>query len=139
MIVVGVDGSPSSIDALVWAINEAHLRSAELTVVATWDALETYTLEETDVPDEYFKERARERLRTAIEAAKARTPMHPVIHARVKRGHAAEVLIEASRDAELLAIGNRGHGGFVGMMLGSISHHCVAHATCPVVVVRHQK
>jgi nucleotide-binding universal stress UspA family protein len=52
-------------------------------------------------------------------------------------GHPATRLIEASAGADLLVVGSRGHGAFAGMLLGSVSEHCVAHASCPVVVVRH--
>jgi len=55
----------------------------------------------------------------------------------VSHGHPAEVLTDASTNAELLVVGSRGHGGFVGMLLGSVSLHVSSHARCPVVVVRH--
>jgi nucleotide-binding universal stress UspA family protein len=60
----------------------------------------------------------------------------PATERRVVQGNAAAVLIEQSRSADLLVVGNRGHGGFTGMLLGSVSGHCEHHAHCPVVVVR---
>lgn len=54
---------------------------------------------------------------------------------RLVEGHPVGILIEASAHADLLVVGSRGHGGFVGALLGSVSHRCVAHAACPVVVV----
>jgi nucleotide-binding universal stress UspA family protein len=56
----------------------------------------------------------------------------------VVEGHPAQVMVEASRDAELLVVGSRGRGAFTGMVLGSVSQHCVQQAECPVVVV-HQR
>jgi nucleotide-binding universal stress UspA family protein len=56
----------------------------------------------------------------------------------VVEGHPAPVLIEASRMAELLVVGSRGHGEFAGMLLGSVSEHCVTNAHCPVVVIREE-
>lgn len=50
--------------------------------------------------------------------------------------NAVRALLDASAGAELLVVGNRGHGGFVGALLGSVSQHCLHQATCPVVVVR---
>ena len=58
---------------------------------------------------------------------------------RVAEGHPAKVLIDASHDATVVVVGCRGHGGFVGALLGSVSHAVVAHAECPVVVIRHPK
>jgi len=57
----------------------------------------------------------------------------------VREGHPAPVLLEEAAHAELLVVGSRGHGAFMGMVLGSVSEHCVSHATCPVVVVRHDE
>ena len=63
---------------------------------------------------------------------------HPniTVRPRAVEGHPAHVLIEASRGAELLVVGSRGHGAFSGMVLGSVSQHCVTQAHCPVLVLR---
>jgi nucleotide-binding universal stress UspA family protein len=58
------------------------------------------------------------------------------VEEEIAYGHPAQVLIEQSADAGLLVVGNRGHGAFTGMLLGSVSIHCVTHSHCPVVVVR---
>jgi nucleotide-binding universal stress UspA family protein len=55
---------------------------------------------------------------------------------QVIEGPPARVLIDASQNADLLVVGSRGHGAFAGMLIGSVSQHCVHHASCPVVVVR---
>ncbi|WP_317620853.1 universal stress protein [Streptomyces sp. CBMA123] len=60
------------------------------------------------------------------------------IRTRVQEGGAAACLLDAARGAELLVVGSRGHGGFTGALLGSVGQHCVQHAPCPVVVVRHR-
>ena len=63
---------------------------------------------------------------------------HPgvTVDRRVVNGHPARVLVDASKDADLLVIGSRGHGEFVGMLIGSVGIHCAAHAHCPVLVHR---
>jgi nucleotide-binding universal stress UspA family protein len=55
----------------------------------------------------------------------------------VVEGHAAPELLDQSEGAALLVLGSRGHGAFAGMLLGSVSEHCLSHAQCPVVVIRH--
>lgn len=58
---------------------------------------------------------------------------------RLREGNAAQVLLDAAADADLLVVGSRGHGGFAEALLGSVSQHCVHHATCPVVIIRESK
>ena len=63
---------------------------------------------------------------------------HPglVVDPRIVEGHPAPVLVETSKDADLLVVGSRGHGEFVGMLIGSVSAYCVTNAHCPVLVYR---
>jgi nucleotide-binding universal stress UspA family protein len=83
---------------------------------------------------EGFEESAEEVLKDSLE--KAFGPDLPDnVESRLVRGHARESLIEASRDADMIVVGRRGHGGFGGLLLGSVSSACVAHAHCPVLVV----
>ena len=72
----------------------------------------------------------------AIVGPLAATAPTVEIDTRVVEGHPAEVLVEVSRHADLLVVASRGHGQFSGMLLGSVSQHCAAHAHCPVVIVR---
>ncbi len=63
---------------------------------------------------------------------------HPevTIDLTVEEGHPAPVLVTASKGASLLVVGSRGHGEFAGMLIGSVSEHCVTNAHCPVLVLR---
>ncbi|GAA1227726.1 universal stress protein [Kitasatospora nipponensis] len=135
-IVVGVDGSPSSIDALRWAVDQARTRSAVVEAVTAWQhpVSTGWT-----VPFEADEDLAAV-MRKVLDDAIARTtdPQGQVeIRPRVVQGGTVSSLLEAARGAELLVVGSRGHGGFVGALLGSVSGHCVQHTPCPVVVVRH--
>jgi nucleotide-binding universal stress UspA family protein len=81
----------------------------------------------------------KEKLRRSLDAIVAKLlAEHPtaVVESKFVEGHPAPTLIEASRGAELLVVGSRGHGSFGGMRLGSVSEHCAAHAKCPVLVHR---
>ena len=71
---------------------------------------------------------------TVTEVAGADPPVR--VESYVLTGHPAYELAQYAKDADLLVVGSRGHGGFVGALLGSVSDHCVHHATCPVVVIR---
>ena len=138
-IVVGVDGSESSTAALHWALDEAELRGVDVQAVLAWQHPVVYNppnimaISSTVVSyDDLATAAAREVARIAAEAGQNRTAS---ITAEAVEGHPAEALISAAADAGLLVVGSRGHGGFVGALLGSVSHHVVAHAKCPVVVI----
>lgn len=131
-IVVGVDGSEHSVAALQWAIDEAKLRDAEVVALCTWEfphALDPVTMF-TIEPDP-FKADAEATLERSI-AAIERGPV--LVIPEVMEGSAALRLVEASREADLVVVGSRGRGGFVGLLLGSVSQHVTAHGRCPVLV-----
>ncbi len=134
-IVVGVDGSSASIDALRWAVRQASLTGATVEAVIAWRypmAFGGYPIAaETDWPSN-----AAQVLDTALGQAQV-SEAAPVTR-KVVEGHPAQVLVEAAADADLLVVGSRGHDSFAGMLLGSVSEHVTAHASCPVLVVRHQ-
>jgi len=131
-IVVGVDGSKSSIDALRWAGRIADALDVEIDAVTSWEFPTSYG---GPVPLDYRPDQdAEHALAQALTAAFGEK--RPVgLRALVRQGHPARVLIDAGEDAALLVVGSRGHGGFVGMLLGSVSAYCAEHGACPVVVV----
>jgi nucleotide-binding universal stress UspA family protein len=131
-IVVGVDGSPASVDALRWAARQAELTGSTLEAVTSWHYPTQYGNEyygETNWP-----ELSQDILATAVTQAGTGTPL-PCTRT-VTEGHPAQVLVAASAGADLLVVGSRGHGGFAGMLLGSVSDYVIAHADCPVLVIR---
>lgn len=137
-IVVGADGSEPSLDALRWAAHQAEVTGAEVDVVVAWAFPVQYAGGAMYAENFDPEANAREMVEGIVETVRREHP-DLTIHARVIEGHPAPALIEASQGAELLVVGSRGHGAFVGMMLGSVSEHCVSHAHCPVVVVRHER
>ncbi|MFJ9444628.1 universal stress protein [Kitasatospora sp. NPDC101235] len=133
-IVVGVDGSVSSRAALRWAVRQATLVGATVEAVITWEYPAIYDWG-VAVVDAEVAGYAGKALAEAV--AQETGPQCPVeVRERVEYGNAAQVLLKVADGAELLVLGNRGHGGFAGALLGSVSQHCVQHASCPVVVVR---
>jgi nucleotide-binding universal stress UspA family protein len=137
MIVVGIDGSDGAAAALRFAADEASLRQTQLRVVSAWHVPTGVYMPPTymDLDLDAFRQTASEVAeRQVVDAlgAERATTVAVVIH----EGSPAEVLIAESSQAELLVVGSRGHGGFAGLLLGSVSQHCAAHAHCPVVVVR---
>ena len=137
-IVVGIDESKSAREALRWAAEEARLREARLLVVMVWElpggeyipmVQEADASAVHDATEEYV-----EKILVAENLVPGQTDLD--VDTRIMDGAPAPCLLRASEGAELLVVGARGHGQFVGMLLGSVSLHCVTHATCPVVVVR---
>jgi nucleotide-binding universal stress UspA family protein len=136
-IVVGVDGSEHGERALDWAVKEANLRGARLRLVAAWHLPPTVYSGPGYIPTmgtrESFEEFASEAANAAATRAReAGVEADPV----VCEGQAAEVLVEEAANADMLVVGSRGHGGFAGLLLGSVSAQCAHHAVCPLVVVR---
>lgn len=137
MIVVGVDGSEDSDRALDWAINEARLRSARLRLVAAWHIPLTVYSGPGYVPAVGSRESFEELAKEAADLAVKRVGDTGVeADSVVREGQAAEVLLEESVGADMLVVGSRGHGGFTGLLLGSVSAQCAHHALCPLVIVR---
>lgn len=132
-IVVGVDGSEHSVEALRWALRQARLTGAELRAVSSWQLPIPYDYMHFDNVD-WEGETMNNLDRTLAEVAA--DVGDTKVTKRVVRGHAGTVLVDESEDADLLVVGSRGHGTAKGMLLGSISQHCVTNASGPVVVIR---
>jgi nucleotide-binding universal stress UspA family protein len=140
-IVVGVDGSDSSRAALQWAYDEAAHHGASLTAVATWHppALPMGPGYGGSMPPEGYESEPELDARDLLEKLTGDLePREPAVDVRISisKGNPAKVLIDMSQGADLMVVGSRGRGGFAGMLLGSVSQHLVAHAACPVVVLR---
>jgi nucleotide-binding universal stress UspA family protein len=142
-IVVGVDGSAESKEALRWAVEEGRLRVTGVRALVAWEypplsaGTDPYlpgagdALALIDPGD--LASMAGARLAEAVAESGATSGE---VEEVVVEGHPAKALLEAAKDAELLVVGSRGHGGFTGALLGSVSQACVSHAPCTVVVVR---
>lgn len=133
-IVVGVDGSLASLDAVRWAAEQARLTGSEVEAVLSWQ-FPTMFASEFYTAGNDWPHIAQLTMDSALSQVGDLSPVR--ITARVVQGHPAEVLIAASAEADLLVVGSRGHGGFAGALLGSVSEYVAAHATCPVLVIRH--
>ncbi len=138
-IVVGIDGSHNASHALEWAMTEAGVRHADLTVITVNSVMAGYwSGRPVSMPgdDEKVTE-ARELAEKAVAKVAAdlgdRQPAS--VHVVAKNGFPAQVLIEASADSDLLVVGSRGGGGFGSLAVGSITNQVVHHAKCAVVVV----
>ena len=134
-IVVGVDGSALSTNALEFAIEETQLRHGHLHVTYAYPSMEKPVTGSTG--KDYY-EQVEAEARTFMEGIMASAPSTEGVEVEwlAVPGNPAEVLIEASSGAALLVVGSRGVGGFKGLMMGSVSTQCVHHSHCPVLVVR---
>lgn len=137
-IVVGVDGSSSSLAALDWAARQAELTGSDVDVVITWQWPMAYGSPYAFPADYDPGANARQVLDEILATATAARP-EIEFRAIVTEGHPASALVRASKGADLLVVGSRGHGEFAGMLLGSVSEHCVTNAHCPVLVLRDEK
>ena len=139
-IVVGVDGSPASRDALRWALEEARLWHGSVEAVHAW-SYPAMTSAPGIVPPPTFARKdleaeARQVLDSTVDAVVGDAAPGLLVERVVVEGSAAKQLIERSRDADMLVIGHRGHGGFTGLHLGSVAEQCAVHATCTSVITR---
>jgi nucleotide-binding universal stress UspA family protein len=137
-IVVGVDGSHHAERALEFAAEEARRRDAAVHVVTAWHvpaAVYGPGFAPTASPsvEDATRELAEQVAARAAESLRARGRE---VETSVCHAQAADALIEESRGADLLVVGSRGHGGFSGLLLGSVGQQCAHHASCPTVVVR---
>ncbi len=133
-IVVGVDASEESMAALRWAARYAASSGAELDVVHAWHALDEHAWLQSLPPPADPTDIARKALANVVDEVV--TPGSLRVQTSVLEGHAAQVLVNASKGAYMLVVGNRGFGGFDGLLLGSVSGHCATHASCSVVIIR---
>ncbi|GAA1762560.1 universal stress protein [Luedemannella helvata] len=134
-IVVGVDGSVASVQALRWALGYARAAGAAVEAVIAWDIPSSMGYGPTVIEGVDIATAAREALAAIVEGNSAEYPGVAVTQ-RALRGHPADVLIDEAEGADLLVVGSHGYGGFARALLGSVSQHCISHADCPVVVVR---
>jgi nucleotide-binding universal stress UspA family protein len=144
-IVVGIDGSEASHEALRWALEEARLRSASLVAVYAWSFVPAQPIGDPgmlampagDLPAQLEAERdAAEGLLQAAVADALGSASEPSVERKLVEGEAGDVLVQESASAELVVVGSHGRSGIRAALLGSVSRHVATHAACPVVVVK---
>ncbi|MBB2946370.1 nucleotide-binding universal stress UspA family protein [Actinoplanes lutulentus] len=137
-IIVGVDGSTGSEAAIGFAIEQAARRKTGLTAVRAWDAFDVWGQKDTMplVSEPGDLEAEEHRVLSESLAGWAQRYPEVTVQQEIVRGRAATVLIEQSQHAQLLVTGDRGRGGFAGLLLGSVTQTVLHHAHCSVAVVR---
>lgn len=142
-ILVGVDGSGNSSRALEWAVREAAIREAPLTVLTVHQPLVGYSgtavlylgdAELTNEAKEAAKQAAQQQVDKVL-AEVAGTVKLPVVSVRAATGIPAEELLNAAAGADMIVVGSRGAGGFKRLLMGSVAAQVTHHAHCPVVVI----
>jgi nucleotide-binding universal stress UspA family protein len=137
VVVVGVDGSDASVAALSWAGGYAAATGATLQPLHIWHYPTSAGLPPGVTPPQVSDEVKANQQKELDEAiAKANLDPAAQVESRIAYGHPAEVLIDESQNVSLIVVGHRGHGGFSGMLTGSVAQHVINHAACPVVLVR---
>jgi nucleotide-binding universal stress UspA family protein len=138
-VVVGVDGSAESIGALKWAAGYAAATGATVTALLSWHYPAAAGIAPVGLAPKAVSDEVRAHMEQTLDKALSEvfgTSAPENVQTKIDYGHPAAVLVEESRQADLLVVGHRGHGAFTGMLVGSVSMHCVTSAACPVVVVR---
>jgi nucleotide-binding universal stress UspA family protein len=140
-ITVGIDGSDNAHHALIWAMNEAAQRDVPLTVLTVHETIQGYwSGRPLNYPgDDQLVQQAREAAEQAVAEVAKGMDQQPQVSVTALNGFAAQSLIDASADADLVVVGTRGGGGFTHLRLGGVSSQVVHHARCPVVVVPHDR
>jgi nucleotide-binding universal stress UspA family protein len=138
-IVVGVDSSACSVEALRWALAYARLTGGSVEAVTAWQVPPMYVYaagwRPTGIDDAAIIRYAEKSLAETVAQVQGEFDNQVAVTTRVLGGPAAQVLLDAGKGAQLMVLGSRGHGAFAGMLLGSVSQHCVQHTTGPTVVV----
>jgi nucleotide-binding universal stress UspA family protein len=137
-IIVGVDGSGYSQRALEWAVKEAAVHQAPLTVVTVHQAVAGFFGSPVDYPgDEAQMERARQAVQAETEKvlAEAGEARPTSVTVKVVNGFPAEELVKAGEGADMIVLGSRGAGGFSRLLMGSVTFQVAQHSHCPVLIV----
>ncbi|MCD4548998.1 universal stress protein [Schaalia sp. lx-260] len=137
VVLVGVDGSKESLDAASWATARALRTGARIHLMCTY-AVASYSAAALDagytvIDDDALRRGAQQVVDEAMEYVRERGAQH--VSSSVEAGDPAGILVEMSREVDLIVVGSRGRGGFADRLLGTVSASLPAHAHCPVVVV----
>jgi nucleotide-binding universal stress UspA family protein len=137
-VVVGYDGTPASDGAVIWAAAQATRTGGRLDVLTAWEYPTSWG-NSLPLPSDYDPAHDAEVVLDPVLARLHADYPSLDIRAHVIEGHPGDVLVEASRHSSLLVVASRGHRALAGVVLGSVSQHCVTQADCPVVVYREPK
>lgn len=140
-IVVGFDGSEHSQAALDWAVDEARHRDAQLHLITAWNKapMAWYPAVLETAAGEIAAEESPEQIAGTIQAQALKSVAGEGVTATgqvVQSESPASAILDAARNADLVVVGSRGHGGFPGLHLGSVTTQVINHAPCPVLMVR---
>jgi nucleotide-binding universal stress UspA family protein len=138
-ILVGIDGSDRSVDALRYAVDLAPKLGMDLRALAVWSyptlLYGNYAYPESEPGPEQDARLTLERATREVLGDDIPSWYTAATH----RGLPAQTLIERSKTSQMLVVGSRGRGGFAGLLLGSVSSACAAHAHCPVLIIHHAR